>query len=185
MYNLKFVSTVNDKKFKTKFNLCCFSLSEHQWNDKGLVAFGPRATAADVRVLLADDVGAALRPAVCTGREADGNGRRPPMESGRAVGDVQRTAQADTGAALPGPPAAGPVDAALRPTAQVAVRERRRRRRCGGFERTSSSTSVDPAHVVRRLRFVDASRGWDGEGEGEQRTSSPGGRKKITRVTIL
>jgi len=111
-------------------------------------------------VLLADGVGAALRPAVRTGRETDGNGRRPPVESGRAVGDVQRTAQADTGAAVSGPPAAGPVDAALRPTAQVAVWERRRRRRRrgrGGFGRTPPSVSVDPrTHVVRPLRFLAA-----------------------------
>lgn len=60
-------------------------------------------------------------------REAGGADRVAPMESSRAVGDLQRAAQANPGATLPAAATEDPVDAALRSTAQVANRQR------GGF----------------------------------------------------
>lgn len=75
-----------------------------------------------VRVHLADAVGGAVRRPVLVRQ----NGRAAPVEPGRVVGDVQRAAQTDPGAALSAAPAAGPVDATLRPAAQTAVRQRPR-----------------------------------------------------------
>lgn len=47
----------------------------------------------------------------------------PPLEFGRIVGDIQRAAKTDTGAALPCT-AEDSIDSALRPTAQIAIGKR-------------------------------------------------------------